>query len=319
MCGKDGYMDETIEKKKKVVLDRSWLRSGEAGLPVRSEEQLPCALREQKPCCEGKGYQLTTVGALAQAVICTCVKTCPGCYGRARRLDGNDSHACRTPAPPSVSGLINAAMIPARYAAASIERFSNFSQHGNGRRVMNEIAHWRQNFKPRGDRGLVIEGPVGTGKTYILAALAKDFAERGLSVRFTDFFQLLGELKAGFSEGKADATQLQPLIDVDVLFIDELGKGRNTDFELTVLDQLVCGRYNQGKTIISSTNYRLEARRKEYNVPLDRPGSSGFSDFSPDQFENLEQRIGRRIFSRLKEMTTFVELQEDDFRRREGI
>jgi DNA replication protein DnaC len=312
-------MGVETEKKKKVILDRTWLRSSEAAPPVRLEGTLPCALRQAGPCCDGRGYQVTTKGALAQAVICQCVKACPGCFGQARRLDGNDSHSCRIPSPPSVLGLINAAMIPARYAEASLDRFSNYSHQGNGRRVMTEMVRWGQNFKPRGDRGVVIEGPVGSGKTYILAALAKDFAERGLSVRFSDFFQLLGELKAGFSEGKADATQLQPLIDVDVLFIDELGKGRNTDFELTVLDQLVCGRYNQGKTIIASTNYKLEAKRKEYNIPLDRPGGSGFGEFSPDQFENLEQRIGRRIFSRLKEMTTFVELQEDDFRRREGI
>lgn len=314
-------MTTVSRTKKKVVLDRSWLRSGtvDPTVPQRTAEHLPCALQKAQSCCEGRGYQVGTQGALAVATICECVKKCSGCYGQARRLDGNDSHPCRTPSPPSIAALINGAMIPARYASASLDRFSNYSQNGNGRRVMNEVVRWRQNFKPRGDRGLVIGGPVGAGKTYILAALAKDFAERGFSVRFSDFFQLLGELKAGFSEGKADATQLQPLIDVDVLFIDELGKGRNTDFELTVLDQLVCGRYNQGKTIIASTNYRLESSRPDYNINLDRPGATGHSGFSPDQFDNLEQRIGRRIFSRLKEMTTFIELKEDDFRRREGI
>ena len=314
-------MTTTTGQKKKVLLDRSWLRGGgaEVAPPSRTVELLPCALQSAQACCDGKGYQVGPQGALALATICDCVKKCRGCYGQARRLDGNDSHPCRTPSPPTIVALVNGAMIPARYAAASLDRFSNYSQNGNGRRVMNEVVRWRQNFKPRGDRGLVLEGPVGAGKTYILAALAKDFAERGYSVRFSDFFQLLGELKAGFSEGKADATQLQPLIDVDVLFIDELGKGRNTDFELTVLDQLVCGRYNQGKTIVASTNYRLESSRPDYNIHLDRPGSTGHSGFSPDQFDNLEQRIGRRIFSRLKEMTTFIELKEDDFRRREGI
>ena len=47
-------------------------------------------------------------------------------------------------------------------------------------------------------------------------------------------------------------------MDVDILFIDELGKGRNTDFELTILDQLVMGRYNQNKMIVASTNCHLK-------------------------------------------------------------
>src|SRR5690606_37118693 len=148
-------------------------------------------------------------------------------------------------------------------------------------------------------KGIVISGPVGVGKTFIMASLAHYFAEKGMSVRFTDFFQLLGDLRSGFSEGKADASQLAPLIDVDVLVIDEMGKGRGKDFEKTILDQLICGRYNQNKTIIASTNYSLTATKTggSYNIPLDATSRSP-GDFDPDQFGTLEERIGARMYSR---------------------
>lgn len=313
-------MRENAPDKKKIVLDRSFLHvpqpaSGTAG---GTAPALPCNLKKQLPCCKGKGYTVGPKGALAHADLCKCVSECPACFGRARQVEGNSSKACHTPAPNVVVNLVNAAMIPARYADASLGSFSNFS--GNGRAFMGELNRWRKNFTPVKSPGLVIEGPVGVGKTYVLAALAKEFAEKGWSVRFTDFFQLLGELKAGFSQGKADSAQLQPLIDVDVLVIDELGKGRNTDFELTVLDQLVCGRYNQSKTIIASTNYRLKSRTgaHAYNIDLDRAAGGGGSEFASDRFEGLEQRIGQRIFSRLREMTLFMELNGDDYRRRDG-
>ena len=191
---------------------------------------------------------------------------------------------------------------------------------GNRAQVANRLQRWVDNFKPRGGRGLIIEGPVGVGKTYMLAALTAALAGRGFTVRFTDFFQLLGELRAGFSEGKADAAQLAPLINVDVLVIDELGKGRGRDFDKTVLDQLVCGRYNQNKTIVASTNYQLRAKTgaQSYNINLDQEVSNS-SDFAPDTFGGLEQRVGQRIYSRLCEMTTFIELQGGDFRKAEGV
>lgn len=282
-----------------------------------NEVATSCHLKMARPCCNGRGYQISVnEGIFAKAAVCSCVKTCPGCFGSGRRLTGDKAEECRNPNPGSVANLINAAYIPSRYGLASIANFENYT--GNAKNVINEISKWKSRFKPVGGAGLIIEGPVGVGKTFILSALAKEFAEKGLSVRFTDFFQLLAELRAGYSEGKSDVATLAPLLEVDVLVIDELGKGRNNDFELTILDQLVCGRYNQNKTIIASTNYKLQGRAQahSYNIELDRAGTSGPAEFASDKFENLEQRIGPRIFSRLREMTNFMELTGGDYRRR---
>lgn len=305
-------------KPRKIKLDRSWLTGDETVRPAAAPS-VPCQLKMAMPCCRGRGYTVAAAGPVARATLCSCVSECPACFGRARTVEGNVSKPCHVPPPNVVVNLVNAAQIPARYAEATLEGFQNFA--GNGRAFLQELGRWKSRFTPVKGMGLVIEGPVGVGKTYILAALAKEFAERGMSVRFTDFFQLLGELKSGFSQGKADSTQLKPLIDVDVLFIDELGKGRNTDFELTVLDQLISGRYNQSKSIIATTNYKLKNRGNAhaYNVDLDRMAGGGSGDFATDRFEGLEPRIGPRIFSRLREMTAFMELTGDDFRRRDSL
>ncbi|MBM4253551.1 MAG: AAA family ATPase [Deltaproteobacteria bacterium] len=309
-------MSDVVARDKKIKISRDFATASSGPAPSPS-----CNLKRSLSCCGGRGYQVGTQGPLAHASICSCVAACPACLGRARLVEGNHSRPCHTPMPNVVANLINAGMIPARYAGAEVEKFRNFS--GNGQQVVAELRSWRSRFAP-GDvlsggagKGFIIEGPVGVGKTYLLAALAKDFAEKGWSVRFTDFFQLLGELKAGFSQGKADAAQLAPLIDVDVLFIDELGKGRNNDFELTILDQLVCGRYNQNKPIIASTNYKLRGRNFEVHGNLDDAPTSSSTAFAGDRFTNLEQRIGVRIFSRLAEMCSFVELRGDDYRREE--
>ncbi len=273
---------------------------------------MPCALEQKKACCEGVGYRLKTMGSLTHAELCSCVSECPGCYGLNRRLVEGKSKPCRTPAPSRIVNFINTACLPARYSAARLDSFTNFT--GNGREVVNRLSTWMREFDPEKPRGLLLGGPVGVGKTYLLVAIAKNFAGKGISVRFIDFFQLLLELKAGYAQDKNDANLLNELIEVDILFIDELGKGRNSDWELSILDQLVMGRYNRNKIIVASTNYDLKPSSKvNFSTNLDerKPGS-----FELDRFESLEQRIGPRIYSRLIETSEFVELNGEDFRRR---
>ncbi|MDQ3233372.1 MAG: ATP-binding protein [Pseudobdellovibrionaceae bacterium] len=282
--------------------------------PPQSDElpDMGCALDQKKSCCDGVGYRLKPHGSLTHAELCNCVSTCVSCYGKNRKMVDGLSRSCRTPAPSRIVNFINSACLPARYSGARLDSFSNFT--GNGREVVTRMSHWYREFDPERPRGLLLGGPVGVGKTYMLCAIAKNFAGKGISVRFIDFFQLLLELKAGYAQDKSDATLLNDLIEVDILFIDELGKGRNSDWELSVLDQLVMGRYNRNKIIVASTNYDLKPNtRVNYSTNLDerKPGS-----FELDRFESLEQRIGPRIYSRLFEISEFIELTGDDFRKR---
>ena len=175
---------------------------------------------------------------------------------------------------------------------------------------------WLREFKVDNPKGLLLGGPVGVGKTYLLSAIAKNFAARGLTVKFVDFFQLLNELKAAYSDSKSDAGVLKPLINVDVLIIDEMGKGRNSDWEMSILDQVVMGRYNQNRIVVASTNYDLKPKK---TVPLAQKDlQEGFNNnggFNLDRYETLEARIGQRIYSRLIETCAIMELTGNDFRR----
>ncbi len=93
------------------------------------------------------------------------------------------------------------------------------------------------------------------------------------------------------------------VVKVEVLAIDELGKGRNTEFEGTIVDELVSRRYNAGKPILGTTNYEPEAARG-----LAAPNLAGGAAPS------LPDRVGPRVYSRLEEMCDFVEVPGEDFR-----
>lgn len=274
-----------------------------------------CALAAAKPCCQGHGYQVLVENDQMQARLCDCVKSCSKCYGLARQVEGGFSKACHTPAPDTVISILKQSGIPPRHALAQLGQFDNHS--GNGRKVIEECRAYVNQFSPATKHGLLLAGSVGVGKTYILVALTKALAARGVSVKFVDFFELLSALKAGYSQDKSDADLIAPLLAVDVLVIDELGKGRNNDWELTILDQLIMGRYNLKKPVIASTNYQLKAGASShaYNVDLERELGMRSGAFSSDQFGPLESRVGQRVFSRLVESMVFLELTGQDMRR----
>ena len=91
----------------------------------------------------------------------------------------------------------------------------------------------------------MLHGPVGRGKTHLMVGLLRELVFRhGVEVRFIEFSRLLSILREGYSSGRSDAGVLSELAAVPVLAIDELGKGRLTDWELAIIDEVISRRYN---------------------------------------------------------------------------
>jgi len=132
--------------------------------------------------------------------------------------------------------------------------------------------------------------------------------ERGISCRYIEFMQLIFDLKKDFAEGRWESSTLSPLLSVEVLLIDELGKGRNSEWELAVLDELVSSRYNSGRTLLATSNY-LPRANPGVAVPVTMEGGMRIPG-------TLDERLGDRIFSRLTEMCQFMEIVGDDYRAR---
>ena len=126
--------------------------------------------------------------------------------------------------------------------------------------------------------------------------------ELGVSARYVEASFLFSEIKHGFNDGKSGLDVVMPLVEVPVLALDEIGKGRGSAFEMDTLDELVARRYNTNRTTLFATNFSLagEAPRNPdgYHDPLEH---------DPIGQRLLRARVGERIYSRLFEMCHAVE------------
>mgnify|MGYP001157449673 FL=1 len=140
-------------------------------------------------------------------------------------------------------------------------------------------------------------GTVGVGKTHLAVSILKGLTERGFSCLFYEFGALLKEIQDSYNPStfSSELSVLAPVLNAEVLVLDELGASKPTDWVRDTLGHIINTRYNDKKLTVFTTNY-LDIR------PNDRE-------------ETLEDRIGVRTRSRLFEMCKSVEISGPDYRR----
>ncbi len=283
---------------------------------VSSITSQTCALKSGcHKCFRSSGVILDGSFATVKAKLCDCVTSCRLCSGSCMMPEKGAVTDCSRPSPRRIIAIINEAHIPARYLEADIGKFDGFGGHERNQKTT--LLNWFKSLVPGKSSGLLLSGPVGLGKSWILSAMAKELAFQGISVRYADFFQLVHELRDAYANDQTDKASLKPLQQVDVLIIDELGKGRNTEWELSVADSLISERYNGNKCVIAATNYPLKGGdQASRQIDYLRGDNVGTNQMNANTFDPLSQRIGARMFSRLYENCLCIEVQGSDRRRR---
>lgn len=268
--------------------------------------------------CRDLQYVVFNKKGKVQAEACKC-HACEKCQGTGRII-GEDADGisrireCECADFSKKLKLFNHAGIPGKFVHEGLDNYvvtGHRSQKDALTRSRTFIKEFIQ-MKGQYSQGLIFMGDPGLGKTHLAVSIIKELIlKHGVECKFVDFFELLKDIRHGYGEDISEGEFINPYVGVKILVIDELAKGRNTDWELTILDHFISTRYNDDdKVTLVTTNFK---DKLDNGIGQEDNKKAGLSSASTRY--TLEEKIGPRIFSRLMEMCKKVHLQGKDFRQ----
>jgi len=208
--------------------------------------------------------------------------------------------------------LLTAARIPRRYEHCELANYdTDFpGAHPSLAEAHFTASNFAEKCDPRGDKGLLIIGKIGTGKTHLAVGILKELLTRGIPSLFYDYRELLKEIQNSYNTAvhTTELDVLRPVFETDVLVLDELGAVKPTEWVWDTVSLILNTRYNDNRTTIITTNFE------------DHPAAGVSGSLSPVRAaargETLGDRIGERMRSRLHEMCRVITLDGTDFRQK---
>lgn len=116
-------------------------------------------------------------------------------------------------------------------------------------------------------KGLLLFGPVGTGKSFYAACIANRVIEMGYSAKMTNFATLTNDLQ-GMNEGRNQ--YIEDLNRYGLLIIDDLGAERKSEYMQEMVFNIIDSRYRSGLPMIITTNLSSDELKKPENTSYAR-------------------------------------------------
>lgn len=182
---------------------------------------------------------------------------------------------------------------------ASLDDFSLFNEERKV--IINEIKSFINNYKTDPlIKGYYIYGKYGTGKTYLVSAIAHELVNLNVGVLIVFMPDLVRTIRQGISDGSLEE-RINKLKQVDCLILDDIG-GENMT------------AWFRDEILLPILQYRLSANLTTFftsNMPM----KDLVNNFLQDKNNQQDYVKAMRVIRRIKELTNYIKLDDEQFRR----
>src|SRR5262249_26432253 len=235
---------------------------------------------------------------------------------------GSVAVACDCGMQERAGRVMERAHIPKRYEHCDFESYSTDLADGKTWAILHESSLKLAKLQTRmflnaypgeSEKGLLLMGSSGVGKTHFAVAALKELMQRGHAGLFCDYHELLKEIQTSYNPASESTEMriLEPIRTVEILVLDDLGASKPSAWVLDIIGLVLNARYSERRVTILTTNYFDEQPAAEPPPRL----PSGHRVVVKEA--SLGDRIGARMRPRLYEMCRTVEIDRTmpDFRR----
>ncbi len=195
-----------------------------------------------------------------------------------------------------VEHLFDDARFPPRYGRCELANFEHTGMNSSVHEAWRK-AHAFVDAFPVVDRGLLFYGPHGVGKTHLAVGILKEIIrKKGARGYFFETRELLRLVRDTYNRSveETEMDVLRPVLEADVLLLDDLGAERTSEWVQETLGLVVNTRYNAKRPTVFTSNL------------LDLADNT-----NPNTFI---YQLGARTRSRLTEMCEWVLIEGVDVR-----
>jgi primosomal protein DnaI len=204
---------------------------------------------------------------------------------------------CRHNKQSDTISKIDAMFVPAKVFEADL---ADMDLIGDSRREVHRyIVEYLRKFQDgKPIKSLYLTGAYGTGKTFLLAAIANELAKLGKEVVFAYYPDLTREMKSSIGSGTLEE-KIARLKAVDILMLDDIGGEQQSGFiRDEVLGPILQHRVLDKKPTFFSSNFKMMA----------------LIDAMALSTSTVEKTKSARIFERIRDLATEIEIREKPVR-----
>ncbi len=184
-------------------------------------------------------------------------------------------------------------MIDGKYSDCTFERADH---DGENSRSLEICRRYAEKFPQmlEDNRGLLLFGSVGTGKTFAAACIANSLLERNYSAVMVSLVTLI--------DGAEEI--IRRMNEIDLLILDDLGAERSTDYGFERIYAVCDARYRSGKPVIYTSNLPLDTLKSCPDIRCARIYDRVLERCYPVEFRGISRRKreARRGFEEMNKL-----------------